>query len=87
MGNRGRNTRYPEGTQVVVRKTDDAVLIVCHAFEHPSEEIEVAIPSGFKIQDDFYVKNIEVTENQVTIHQMDAFTAEAVLLSKKGKEE
>ena len=80
-GNRGRNTRYPHGTQVVLRKTDDEILVVCHAFENPSDKFEIEIDDRFKICDIFNSKNIEVINNKLVINKMDSFTAEAILLN------
>lgn len=79
-GNRGRNTRYPKGTQAVLRKTDKEILVVCHAYENPGEKIEIEIPTGFKIYDAFNMKNIELLNGKLVINKMDSFTAEAVLL-------
>jgi len=81
-GNRGRNMRYPTGTQVVVRKTENEILVVCHAFENPSEMIEIDIPDGFEIKDEFYNKNITVKGNKLIVNEMKEFTAEAVLIKK-----
>ena len=80
-GNRGRNTRYPKGTQAVLRKTDNEILLVCHAFDEPCEKLEIEIPSGFEIYDTFNPKNINLSHNKLVINKMDSFTAEAILLN------
>ena len=79
-GNRGRNTRYPQGTQAVLRRTDNEILVVCHAFENPNDKIEIEIPDGFKICNTFNAKNIEVINKKIVINKMESFTAEAILL-------
>lgn len=84
-GNRGRNMRYPTGTQVVVRKTEDEILVVCHAFENPAEMVEIDIPDEFEIKEEFYNKNISIRDNKLIVGAMASFTAEAVILKKEDK--
>lgn len=80
-GNRSKSTRYPTGTQAVVRKTDKEMLVVCHAFEQPAEEIVIDIPEGYMIKDSFYADKIRVENSKLIIGKMDARTAQSVLLS------
>lgn len=82
LGNRGRNTRYPQGTQVVLREADNQMLVVCHAFENPCDIIEIDISKGYKICDDFNGENIRVIDEKLVVNKMDSFTAAAVLLAK-----
>lgn len=81
-GNRGRNTRYPAGTQAVVRSTEREILAVCHAFENPCGQITIDIPCGFEISDRFNAENIYFSKNKLVIEKMKEFTAAAVLLKK-----
>lgn len=81
-GDRGRNTRYPQGTQAVFRQTENQILVVCHAFENPCEKIEIDVPNGFRVCGTFNAKNIEISANKLVISKMDAFTAEAILLNR-----
>lgn len=81
-GNRGKSLRHPKGTQVVVRSTEDEMLVVCHAFETPGEEIQIDIPEGFSVADSFYGNNIEVSGGKIIVKKMKDFTAGAVLLKK-----
>ncbi len=85
FGNRGRNTRYPSGTQAVVRSAENEILAVCHAFDNPCGKIEIDIPSGFEICDEFYAENISVSGEKLIINKMNRFTAAAVLLRKNFK--
>lgn len=81
-GNRGRNTRYPTGTQVVVRKTENEILVVCHTFENSAEKIEIDISEGFILKDEFYNKSISIKDNKLIVDNMMPFTAEAVLMTR-----
>ncbi len=81
-GNRGKNTRYPTGTQVVVRKTDSEILAVCHAFDDACASIAVDIPEGFAIAARFNADDVAVTGNQLVIPAMEDMSACAVLLKK-----
>lgn len=82
-GDRGRCTRYPEGTQIAVRSTDDEILVVCHAFENSGGEFEIDIPSGFKVKNEFYGESISVNGKKLKINKMKDFTASAVLLGRE----
>lgn len=81
-GNRSKSTRYPKGTQVVVRSTEDEILVVCHAFEEPAEEIVIDIPEGFAIKERFYADDIRVENGKLIVGKMGARTAQSVLLRK-----
>ena len=48
-GNRGKNTRYPTGTQIVFRECDNQILVVCHAYNEPGGEFVIDIPGGYHI--------------------------------------
>jgi alpha-galactosidase len=80
-GSRSKSTRYPTGTQVVVRKTDKEMLVICHAFEQPGEEVVLDIPEGFVIKERFYADKIRVENGKLIVDKMDARTAQSVLLS------
>jgi alpha-galactosidase len=79
-GSRSKSTRYPTGTQVVVRKTDKEMLVICHAFEQPGEEVVLDIPEGFVIKERFYADKIRVENGKLIVDKMDARTAQSVLL-------
>ena len=79
-GNRGRNTRYPTGTQVVVRSTEKEILVVCHAFDEPADEIVIDIPETFVIKESFYANGIQVKGGKLMIDKMEERTAQSVLL-------
>ena len=79
-GNRGRNTRYPIGTQSVVRKTDKEMLVVCHSFENPCEEFSIEIPKNAKIIASFCGDRLKLSDGKLTVNKMNPFTAGAVLL-------
>lgn len=81
-GNRGRNMRYPQGTQVFVRATKNEMLVVCHGFENAGDKIEITIPDGFAISKTFYSEKISVKGQKLVIDKMNDFTAEAVLLER-----
>lgn len=81
-GDRGKCTRYPEGTQIAVRSTDDEILVICHAFENSKNEFEIDIPSGFTIKESFFGNGISVNGSRLKINKMKDFTAGAVLLRK-----
>ncbi len=81
-GNRGNNTRHPTGTQVLVRRTDKEVLVVCHAYESPSSEpIVINLEQPAVIADTFGNANATVENGKLTVYPMDTFTASAVLLN------
>jgi len=82
-GNRGKSTRYPTGTQVVVRKTDKEMLVVCHAFEQPGEKVVLDIPDGWDIKDSFHAGKIRVEDGRLVIEKMNARTAQSVLLGNR----
>ena len=63
-----------------MRKTDDEILVVCHAFENPGDKIEIDLDNRFKICDTFNARCIEVLDNKLIINKMESFTAEAILL-------
>ena len=79
-GNRGNNTRHPTGTQIVVRRTDKEILVVCHAFENPGEEMNIDLGTNATIADSFGVADITVEGTTLTVKAMNPFTAGAVLL-------
>lgn len=81
-GNRSASMRYPEGVQAVARETDDEILVVYHAFEKDFENIEIDVPSGFKIKDCFYADKISLEGNKIIIKDVQPFTAGAILLTK-----
>ena len=83
-GNRSVNMRYPEGTQVVMRKTENEILAVCHAYENPDNEtIEIDIPEGFEIKAEFYNETVKCDGDKLLVSPMKPLTAQAVLLQKK----
>lgn len=82
-GTRGRNTRYPTGTQVVVRGTDKQILMVVHNFENPAQKTVVVLPPGFKPVCSYYAGNISFDEDYAVIEEMEEFSAAAVLLEKE----
>ncbi len=82
FGNRGKSMRYPEGTQVVVRYTDAEILIVCHAFDNPSEDIAVEIPDDFYIKERFFADDIYISDGKLIIPLMKDRSAKSVLLSR-----
>ena len=80
-GNRGNNTRYPTGTQVLVRRTDRQMMVVCHAFDQPSDAMTIDIGADATITDSFYGDGITVQDGVLNIPAMAPFTASAVLLN------
>ncbi len=80
-GNRGNNTRHPTGTQVVVRRTDKQIAVVCHAFENPAEAMEIDLGCNAAITESFYGEFACVENGKLHIHAMKPFTAGAVLLT------
>ena len=81
-GNRSSSMRYPEGLQVVVRKTEDEILVLYHGFEKNLQDIIIDIPAGFSVKDSFYGEKIAVFNGKITIKDVKPFTAGAVLLGK-----
>ncbi len=81
-GNRSVCMRYPEGTQIVVRKTVDEVLAVCHAYNNPCDDFYIELDGSFKLKDGFYADNITVEGNKLKITKMKPLTACAVLLER-----
>ena len=81
-GNRSDCMRYPAGLQAVVRKTDDEILVVYHAFENDLTDVHIEIPAGFKVKAQFGSENIHVTDGEVNIKEAKPFTAGAVLLGR-----
>ena len=81
-GNRSSSMRYPEGVQVVVRKTDDEALVLYHAFEKDIRDVQISIPADLKVKDSYYGDKILVADGKITIKDVKPFTAGAVLLGK-----
>lgn len=81
-GNRSDSMRYPTGLQLFVRKTEDEILVIYHAFENDVKDIAIDIPSGFTIKDSFFADNIKVSEGKLEVIGAAPFTAGAVLLSR-----
>ena len=76
--------RYPKGTQVSVRNTDNELLVVCHSFEEPySDEMTIAIPEGFTIVDAFANDAISMEGTSVKVKPMKELSACAVYAVKK----
>ena len=87
-GNRGRNTRYPTGTQIVCRKTDRQMLVVCHAFQNPGGEVRIPIEKGYCIKDSFFAESVTLDGEELIVAPMQSLTAGAVILEKtKGENE
>ena len=83
-GNRGNNTRHPTGTQVVVRRTADEILIVSHAFENPcADKICIDLGTDAVVVDAFGRSDVTVENGLLTVRPMGSFTAGAVLLKVK----
>ena len=81
-GNRSNSMRYPEGVQVVVRKTENEILVLYHAFEKDLQDITVEIPTGFAVKDSFFADQIAVSDGKAEIKNVRPFTSGAVLLEK-----
>lgn len=81
-GNRGKNTRYPTGTQIVVRRTEEQVMVVCHAFDEPAEDMVIDFPGNYEITDSFYGNGISIEDGKLIIQKMNARTAQSVLINQ-----
>lgn len=78
--------RYPEGSQVSVRNTENELLAVCHAFEKPyTKQMCVKIPNGFEICSEFGGKAIQIDGNRLIVSPMDPLSACAIYAIKKEK--
>ncbi len=83
-GNRGKNTRYPTGTQAVVRRTDKQILVVCHAFREPlNETLTIDLGVTADVVDSFGDAAVRVENGKLIIEPMNALTAQALLLEIK----
>ncbi len=83
-GNRGNNTRYPTGTQAVVRRTDKQILVVCHAFREPLEkELRIDLGADVAVENRFGDVKVSVENGQLVIDPMQPLTAHAILLNIK----
>ncbi len=80
-GNRGNNTRYPTGTQVVVRRTEKQIAVICHAFDQPAGDLAIDLGVHATIADHFYGNTIRVDGTTLTVPAMQPFTASAILLN------
>ena len=81
-GNRSSCQRYPEGVQVVCRKTEDEMLVLYHAFEDDMQDVEFTVPAGFKVKNSYYGDKIHVCGDKITVKDVKPFTAGAVLLGR-----
>jgi len=81
-GNRSDSIRYPQGVQIVVRSTDDEMLVIYHAFEDDLQDLEIEIPVGYRVSKSFYGDKISIVGNKIAIRGLKPFTAGAVLLKK-----
>ena len=76
--------RYPKGTQVSVRNTEDEMLVVCHSFEEPHQEsITVTIPEGFEVVDEYANESISIDGTTVIVKPMNALSGCAVYAVKR----
>ena len=83
-GNRGKNSRYPTGTQAVLRKTDKEAYVICHAFENPCEDnIEIELDNSFEIKNVFGEGTATIKGNKLLIKPMNSFSALAVYMKVK----
>jgi len=80
-GNRGKNMRYAEGTQAVVRKTDEEILIVCHSFKNASENFEIEVGNS-KIKATFGNDFFELKDSVLTVKNTGDYKGGAVLLKR-----
>lgn len=81
-GNRSTSQRHPKGTQIVLRKTENEAMAVCHAFDDPGDTFEIELGGNYRIKDDFYADNIKIEGTKLIVGKMAKFTASAVLLEK-----
>ncbi len=81
-GNRSKSTRYPTGTQVVVRTTEDEALVVCHNFEGTGGSLKVDIPAEYRIARAFNGENVVLENGVLSVPEMKDFTAFALHLKK-----
>ncbi|HEX3078206.1 MAG TPA: glycoside hydrolase family 36 protein [Lachnospiraceae bacterium] len=80
-GERSLNMRYPEGTQVVLRTTENEVLVVCHSFRKPNATIHIPLEHNhYRVVDSFNNKFITLQDNILTISSMGEFEGCAVRL-------
>lgn len=85
-GNRGNNTRYPIGTQVVVRYGKDEIMAVAHAYENASDSIGIDIPDGYKIEKGFgNFDKFSIFDDKLILNKMNDLSACAVKLVKISK--
>lgn len=84
-GNRGKNTRYPTGTQVVVRRVEDEAMVVCHAFDEPADDFVIDFPGNYEITESFYGTGIALQDGKLIVQKMKARTAQSVIISKSRK--
>ena len=82
-GNRGNNTRYPTGTQVVVRRTDKQILVVCHAFREPGDTLRIDLGADTAVCESFGDASVRVEKGQLVVDAMRPLTAHAVLFNIK----
>lgn len=82
-GNRSSSMRHPEGVQVILRKTEDEMMIVYHAYNGELKGVTFTIPEGFAVCDSFYGDHIHVDGTNVTIRDCEALSAGAVYLKKQ----
>ncbi len=80
-GNRGNNTRYPTGTQVMVRRTDKEILVVCHAFRDPSDTICIDLGADVTVKEVFGDAEVYAENGRLTVKPMRPLTAHAVLFA------
>ena len=81
-GSRSASMRHPEGLQIVMRKTENEMMVVYHAFGGDIQDCSFEIPAGFAIADSFHGENIAVNGTTVTVSGCKPFTAGAVYLKK-----
>lgn len=82
-GNRGKSMRYPEGTQIVLRSTEDEILVVVHGYENAKGVFEVMIPENFVKAEEFYADFITVNNGKIIVEMEKDFTAGVLLLKKE----
>ena len=70
------------GVQIVVRKTDDEILVIYHGFKKSDGEFEIDIPNGYAISDSFCFDIAELTDGKLLIKNVKEYTAGALLLKR-----
>lgn len=82
-GRQESRIRHPRGTQVILRKNERELLLVCHAFQDTDEEMVIPMEKGFEVEALFGRRAFRFEEGRIIVPKMKEWTAAAAYLVRR----